>query len=47
MTNKRLDGQIMKEFVGSRAKAYSYLKGNNDADKKKQKAKKVCDKKET
>ena len=34
MTNKRLDRQIMKEFVGSRAKTYSYLKDNNDADKK-------------
>ena len=24
----------MKEFVGSRAKIYSYLKENNDEDKK-------------
>ena len=25
-----LGGQIMKEFVGVRAKTYSYLKDNND-----------------
>ena len=29
-----LGGQIMKEFVGLRAKTYSFLKDNNDADKK-------------
>ena len=29
-----LGGQIMKEFLGLRAKTYSYLKENNDADKK-------------
>ena len=29
-----LGGQIMKELVGLRAKTYSYLKGNNDEDKK-------------
>ena len=29
-----LDGQIMKEFVGLRTKTYSYLKDNNDDDKK-------------
>ena len=29
-----LNGQIMKEFAGLRAKAYSYLKENNDEDKK-------------
>ena len=29
-----LGGQIMKEFVGLRAKAYSYLKDNNDETKK-------------
>ena len=34
-----LGGQIMKEFVGLRAKTYSYLKDNNDEDKK------VCHKK--
>ena len=39
-----LGGQIMKEFVGLRAKIYSYLKDNNDEDKK-QKAQKVCHKK--
>ena len=30
----KLGGQIMKEFVGLRAKTYSYLKDNNDEDKK-------------
>ena len=30
--------QIMKEFVKLRAKTYSYLKDNNDEDKKRQKA---------
>ena len=29
-----LGGQIVKEFVGLRAKTYSYLKDNNDEDKK-------------
>ena len=29
-----LGGQIMKKFVGLRAKTYSYLKYNNDKDKK-------------
>ena len=29
-----LGGQIMKELVGLRAKTYSYLKDNNDEDKK-------------
>ena len=29
-----LGGKIMKEFVGLRAKACSYLKDNNDEDKK-------------
>ena len=29
-----LSGQIMKEFFGLRAKIYSYLKDNNDEDKK-------------
>ena len=29
-----LGGQIMKEFVGLRAKTYSYLNDNNDEDKK-------------
>ena len=30
-----LGGQIMKEIVGLRAKAYSYLKDNNNEDTKK------------
>ena len=29
-----LGGQIMKEFVGLRAKTYSYLKESNDEDEK-------------
>ena len=29
-----LGGQIMKQFLGLRAKTYSYLKDNNDEDKK-------------
>ena len=29
-----LGGQVTKEFVGKRAKTYSYLKENNDEDKK-------------
>ena len=29
-----LGKEMKKEFVGSRAKTYSYLKENNDADKK-------------
>ena len=29
-----LGGKIMKEFVELRSKTYSYLKGNNDEDKK-------------
>ena len=29
-----LGGQIMKEFVGVRARTYSYLKENNYKDKK-------------
>ena len=38
---KELGGQIMKEFVGLKAKAYSYLKHNNDDDKKSKRHKKV------
>ena len=29
-----LGGQIMKEFVGLRTQTYSYLKENNDKDKR-------------
>ena len=36
-----LEGQIMKEVVGLRAKAYSYLKKNNDANKKAKGTKKL------
>ena len=36
-----LDGQIMKEFVGLRPKTCSYLKDNNDDDKK-AKGRKKC-----
>ena len=40
-----LGGQIIKEFVRLRAKTDSYLKDNNDEDKK-AKTKKVCQKKQ-
>ena len=30
-----LGGKIMKEFIGLRAETHSYLKDNNDQDKKK------------
>ena len=30
---KKIGGQIMKEFVGLKAKTYSYLKDNNKEDK--------------
>ena len=43
----KLGKQILKEFVGVRAKTYSYLKDNNDEDKKSKKHKKVCHKKKT
>ena len=33
-TKNELGGQIMKVFVGSGAKTYSYLKDNNDEDRK-------------
>ena len=41
-----LGRQIMKEFVGLRAKTYSYLKENNNEDKK-AKAQEICNKKNT
>ena len=41
----KLGGQIIKKFVGLRAKPYSYLKGNNDEDKKSKRHKKVYHKK--
>ena len=37
----QLGGQIMKEIVGLGAKTYSYLKNNNDEDKK-AKGTKMC-----
>ena len=41
-----LGGQIMKEFVGLRAKTYSYLKDNNHEDKKTKGTKKCIIKRE-
>ena len=41
----KLGGKIMKEFFGLRAKTYSYLKDNNDEDKKAKK--KMFQKKKT
>ena len=35
-----LGGQIMKKFLRLRAKTYSYLKDNNDEDKKAKETKK-------
>ena len=37
-----LGGQIMKEFAALRAKTYSYLKDNNDEDKKQRAQKSVA-----
>ena len=42
-----LGGKIFKEFVRLRAKFPSYLKDHGGEDKKKQRYKKVCDKKKT
>ena len=42
-----LSGQIMNKFFGLRAKIYSYLKDNNDEDKKSKRHKKVCHEKKT
>ena len=41
-----LGGQILKEFVGLRAKTYSYLNDNNDEEKR-QNAQKMCHIKKT
>ena len=41
-----LEGQIMKEFVGLRAKSYSYLKENNDEIKVTKETKKCVVKRE-
>ena len=46
LMNDELKGQIMKELVGLRAKAYSYLKENNDEDKKAKGTKKCVIKRE-
>ena len=45
LMKNELGGQIMKGFVGLRAKTYSSLKGNNDKDKKSKRYKKVRHKK--
>ena len=37
-------GKIMKDFVGFRAKIFSYLKDRNSEDKKTKRYKKVCQK---
>ena len=42
-----LGGEIMKKLVGLSAKTYSYLKENNNEDKKSKRQKKVCHKKKT
>ena len=48
LMKEELARQIMKEFVGLRAKTYGYLKDNNDGDKKKTSGKKkVCHKNKT
>ena len=42
-----LGGQIIKELVELRAKAYNYLKDNIGVDKKSKSYRKVCHKKKT
>ena len=37
-----LDGRIMQEFVGLRAKIYAYLMNDNDSEHKKAKGTKKC-----
>ena len=34
LMKEKLGGEIMKEFVGLKARSYSYLKDKNDEDKK-------------
>ena len=46
LINDKLSGKIMNKFLGLRAKTYSYLKDNNDEDKK-AKGTKNCYKKRT
>ena len=41
----QLGGKIMKEFIGLRFKCYSYLKDDDNVDKKSKRNKKMCDKK--
>ena len=45
--NGELGGQIMKIIFGLTAKTCSYLKDNNDEDKKSKRHKKECHKKKT
>ena len=47
LMKEELGGQIMKEFVGLRAKTCSHLKEKNDKNKKSKGTKKVCHKKKT
>ena len=42
LMNDELNGHIMKGLVRLRAKAYSYLKDNNDQDKKNKRHRRVC-----
>ena len=42
-----LGGQIMKEFLGLRAKTCTYLKDNNNEDRKNKRHEKMCHKKKT
>ena len=42
-----LGGEIMKKFVGLRAKTYSYLNHDGSENKKGKRHKKLCHKKKT
>ena len=42
LMNDGLNGHIMKELVGLRPKTYSYLKDNNDENKKNKRHRRVC-----